>query len=99
VSNGAKSGKRFNLAFKIVLTHQALKSFEKLPLKVKKHVSEVLDALVQTPVPFRSFDVNKLKGFRNTYRIRIGDWRIIYEYDSKARVIIVHDILTRKKAY
>ncbi|MEM2940028.1 MAG: hypothetical protein QW304_00530 [Thermoproteota archaeon] len=50
------------MAFKVVLTRQALKSFEKLPPKIKKRVSEALDALVQTPVPFRSFDVNKLKG-------------------------------------
>jgi mRNA-degrading endonuclease RelE of RelBE toxin-antitoxin system len=60
------------LAFKVVLTRQALKSFEKLPPKIKQHVSEALDALVQTPVPFRSFDINKLKGYRNTYRIRIA---------------------------
>lgn len=65
---------------------------------MKQRVSEALDALVQTPVPFRGF-VNKLKGFRNTYRIRIGNWRIIYGYDSKSKVIIIHDILTRKRSY
>ncbi|MBO3797329.1 MAG: type II toxin-antitoxin system RelE/ParE family toxin [Thermoproteota archaeon] len=87
------------MAFKVVLTRQALKSLEKLPPGMKQRVSEALDTLVQTPVPFRSFDVNKLKGYRNTYRIRIGGWRIIYEYNSKAKVIIVHDILIRKRAY
>ncbi|MBO3842689.1 MAG: type II toxin-antitoxin system RelE/ParE family toxin [Candidatus Brockarchaeota archaeon] len=87
------------MAFKVVLTHQALKSFEKLPPKIKQRVSEALDTLVQTPVPFRSFDVNKLKGYRNTYRIRIGRWRIVYEYDSKTKTIIVHDVLSRERAY
>lgn len=86
------------MAFKVVLTRQALKSFEKLPPKIKQRVSEALDALVQTPVPFRSFDVNKLKGYRNTYRIRVGRWRIVYEYDSKTKVIIVHDVLSRERA-
>ncbi|MEM2172759.1 MAG: type II toxin-antitoxin system mRNA interferase toxin, RelE/StbE family [Thermoproteota archaeon] len=87
------------MAFRVVLTRQALKSFEKLPARIKQRVSEALDALTQTPVPFRSFDVNKLKGYRKAYRIRIGRWRIIYEYDSKTKVIIVHDILPREKAY
>ncbi|MBO3755352.1 MAG: type II toxin-antitoxin system RelE/ParE family toxin [Candidatus Brockarchaeota archaeon] len=69
------------MPFKVVLTRQALKGFEKLPPKIKQRVSEALDVLVRTPVPFKSFDVNKLKDYRNTYVIRVSRWKIVYEYD------------------
>lgn len=87
------------MPYKVILTNRASKSYGKLPQETKHRVSEVLDALSQTPVPFKGFDVSKLKGLRATYRIRIGDWRIIYEYYSNAKMVIVHDILRREKAY
>lgn len=87
------------MPYRVILTARANKSFGKLPHETRQQVSEVLGALSHTPVPFRGFDVNKLKGLGNSYRIRIGDWRVIYEYHSKTKVVIVHDILRREKAY
>lgn len=50
-------------------------------------------------MPFKAFDVKKLKGLRNTYRVRIGDWQVIHEHHPKETVVVVHDILRRAKAY
>jgi mRNA interferase RelE/StbE len=87
------------LPYKVILTNRAAKSYEHLPQETKHRVSEVLDALNETPVPFKSFDVSKLKGFGDTYRIRIGDWRIIYEFYSRKKMVVVHNVLRREKAY
>jgi mRNA interferase RelE/StbE len=47
-----------------------------------------LIALRTDPAPFRRFDVAKLKGYENFYRIRIGDLRIIYEVKWRDRKIL-----------
>jgi len=41
------------------------------------------------PVPFQEHHVKKVSGFTNTYRVRIGDLRIIYELQPKEQIITV----------
>ncbi len=41
----------------------------------------------------------KLKGFENAYRIRVGRLRIIFRFFEKERLILIEDIVPRKKAY
>jgi mRNA interferase RelE/StbE len=45
-----------------------------------------------TPIPLKS----KLSGF---YKLRIGDWRAIYEISKKTKTIYVHKIGHRKDIY
>ncbi|MCS4537494.1 MAG: type II toxin-antitoxin system RelE/ParE family toxin [Thaumarchaeota archaeon] len=87
------------MPYEVVLTGRASKSFRNLPQEVRQQVSVVLGILSQIPVLFVSFDVKKLKGLKDTYRIRRGDWRIIYAYQSQTKIIVVQDILRREKAY
>ena len=42
-------------------------------------------------------DVKRLKAFVPNYRLRVGDWRVLFEVDSTR--IIVHDIRHRSEAY
>ncbi len=42
-------------------------------------------------------DVKRLKAFVPNYRLRVGDWRVLFEVDSER--IIVHDIKHRSEAY
>ncbi len=94
-----KANLRSKLPYRVILTQRAIKSFERLPQETKERVAKVFDALSQTPVPFTTLDVKKLKGLGSAYRIRIGDWRIIYEYYAKTKTIVIDDILRREKAY
>jgi mRNA interferase RelE/StbE len=43
-------------------------------------------------------DVRKLKGHDNLYRLRIGDWRIIFSYAEKA-VILIEEVEPRGDVY
>jgi mRNA interferase RelE/StbE len=43
-------------------------------------------------------DIKKLLGYRNHYRLRVGDFRILFELE-KPRTIRVHGVLHRRKAY
>ena len=42
-------------------------------------------------------DIKKLKGYENSYRLRIGDYRVIYQSDGYT--ILIADVLPRGKAY
>jgi mRNA interferase RelE/StbE len=85
--------------YRVVLTRRATKGLEKAPDHVRKRAVEAIDALQQTFAPVKLFDVKKLKGMDNTFRIRIGDWRIIYELRRKESMIVVLDIASRGRIY
>ncbi len=61
---------------------------------MKERIKYALTKLESFP---DDLDVKKLKGFKNKYRIRVGNYRVIIELQKD--VIIVIDILPRKIAY
>lgn len=78
--------------YHVVLTKRAKKGLDKAPDHFRKRYVEALDALQQTFAPVKLFDVKKLKGYEGTYRIRIGDWRILYEFRKAEDAIVVFEI-------
>jgi len=85
--------------FKVKVKRKAIKNLEQLPKDYRLRVLEVLDRLRTDPIPFRSYDVKKLKGFEDTFGIRLGNLRIVYTIVWSSRTIIVHFIGPRKHAY
>lgn len=75
-----------------MLTSRARKGLEKTPEHVRRRLVGAIDALQQSFAPIKLFDVKKLKGFVDTFRIRIGDWRMIYELRRKEAVIVIFEI-------
>ena len=65
------------------------------PQEVPKIVSTVVE-LVRDPFPHGS---QKLTGSEHTYRIRIGDYRVVYEVLVETRTIVVHRVRHRKDVY
>ncbi|MFM7189701.1 MAG: type II toxin-antitoxin system RelE family toxin, partial [Microcystaceae cyanobacterium] len=43
--------------------------------------------------------VKKLKGYDKTYRIRVGDYRVIYKIEDQEMLILVLSSLHRRDAY
>ncbi|MEM3713065.1 MAG: type II toxin-antitoxin system RelE/ParE family toxin [Thermoproteota archaeon] len=63
------------------------------------HISRIVEAireLAKDPFPSGS---RKLRSTENLYRIRIGDYRIVYEIDGKSKTITIHYIRHRRIAY
>jgi mRNA interferase RelE/StbE len=84
--------------FRVVFTKRAEKSYNGLTQDVQNRCTDIFDELQYSLAPIR-LDVKKLKGHEDTYRIRLGDWRIIYKVDTINKLIVVYDILSRKTAY
>jgi len=85
--------------FKVEAKKRTLKILKRLDEEKKNKIKEVIVTLKNDPVPFRKFDIAKLRGYENTYRIRIGDLRVIYEVNWDEKRILIHFIGPREKAY
>ena len=84
--------------YNVVLTKRAVKNFRKLPEDLQNRCGEMFDALNHSFAPIR-LNVKKLKGYENTYRIRVGSCRIIYKVNKNEKSIVIYGILPRKSAY
>ena len=79
----------------MILTKKAAKGLDKAPDYISERISKAIDTLAESFAPVKSFDVKKLKGMGNSFRIRVGDWRIIYEFKKEESLIIIYEIAPR----
>jgi mRNA interferase RelE/StbE len=82
--------------YQLTISRQASKEFEALPAEVIERVRLKIRALATTPRPTGS---KKLRDTKRTWRIRIGDWRVLYEIDDARKVVDVAAIRHRSQAY
>ncbi len=81
----------------INISRQALKDLEVLPLKVNRKIAATIEELSNDPRPA---GCKKLKGEEETlWRIRIGDYRVIYAVDDTVKIIQIRKIGHRKNIY
>jgi mRNA interferase RelE/StbE len=59
--------------FQVIASQKARKSIKKLPEHYKRRIIELLLIFRENPVPAEYYDIKKLKGYTDTYRVRIGD--------------------------
>jgi mRNA interferase RelE/StbE len=84
--------------FEIVLTREAQKDYEKLDKNAAKRVNRCLDSLRENPLQYPQ--AIPLKGNLSGYfRQRVGDWRVVYNVDTDARVVTILQIAHRSKVY
>ncbi len=83
---------------RVYLKKRALKGLNDLEHDLREKVLEMLDVLEENPIP-RSLDLRKLRGYEDTFRIRIGRIRIVYSIDWESGRIMVHFIGPRERAY
>jgi mRNA interferase RelE/StbE len=74
----------------------ATKELESLPEKVVARVASRIDGLTNSPRPRGA---KKLRGADNLWRIRVGEYRIVYAIDDVANVVEIRVIRHRKDAY
>ena len=80
---------------KIIYTKQARKTLRMMQPKTAKRILTAIEKLAGNP--FRiDLDVKALQ-HREGYRLRIGDWRVIYSQDGL--VLAIEKIAPRGKAY
>jgi mRNA interferase RelE/StbE len=82
--------------FTINIRRQALKQLERIPASFRKKIEKAIDQLAQNPYPH---GCTKLKGEDYLWRIRIGDYRVIYMVAETIRVVEIHAVGHRQSIY
>jgi mRNA interferase RelE/StbE len=74
----------------------AERDLRKLPREVIVRLMELAESLRQAPFPVGS---KKLTGMQNAYRVRSGDYRLIYEVRSNELIIQIVRVGHRREVY
>ena len=82
--------------YKIILKQSARKFLERLPRQIAKDIDSEIISLAKDPLNKKN--VRKLTG-SIFYRLRVGDYRIIFERQDKERTIAILKIGHRKDVY
>lgn len=82
-------------SYNLVIKKSAERELRALPKQDLRRVTERLQGLSRNP---RSLGCEKLSG-RDQYRIRQGDYRIVYAIDDAARVVTLVKIGHRREVY
>jgi len=83
------------MRYRVILPKSAQKQLDRLPDDVARRILARLTELELEPRPS---DVKKLKG-RSAWRIRVGDYRVIYEIHDRECVILVVTAAHRREVY
>ena len=83
------------MKYRVVLPKTVRKALDRLPDEV---VARILDRLAELETNPRPADVKKLKG-RDAWRIRVGDYRVIYEIHDRELQILVITVGNRRDVY
>lgn len=82
--------------YRVEIAPPALRALGALPRKVQDRIRPRIDALAADPRPRRS---EKLEGEESLYRIRMGDYRVIYHVEDDRLVVLVVRVAHRRDAY
>jgi len=84
------------LKYRIEFKRCAVKALKKIPKSDQKRIGDSIDSLSENlPDPATT----KMKGDNPFHRIRVGDYRIIYEIQEDILLIVVLKIGHRKEVY
>ncbi len=82
--------------YRIEVARSALKSLARIPQPYQRRIRDRIRTLATNPRPP---GVKKLRGDLDYYRIRIGDYRVLYTVNDEERVVRIAVIAHRREAY
>ncbi len=80
----------------VKLSKRAVRELESLDIAMKRRVVLKLEELAEDPFPR---GVVKLQGRDGVYRVRVGDYRILYEVAAAERMVLIDKIDHRSGVY
>jgi len=90
--------------YNVIVSKDVIKKAKKfLKAAQRRKLAEFIEALKANPYPKPPYDLKPVKGEKtkktNTYRFRIGDYRVFYTVYWDEKIIIITDIQPRESAY
>ena len=82
--------------YRVLLERAAERDLARLSSEVHDRVIAVIQALATNPRPP---GCRKLAGGKNDWRIRVGDYRVVYEIADEIRIVRVNRVRHRREVY
>ena len=82
--------------YNVFISKRALKSLSKIPKLYRKEIAGNIDRLSNNPRPSGA---KKISGRKKLFRIRVSDYRILYEIFDKEIFVVIIDVGHRKDIY
>ena len=85
------------MSYKVEFTLQAEEDLSRLDKTIAQNIAHKIDWLSQNieniiPAP--------LKGkFKGKYKLRVGDWRVVYSFENSNQIITVYAVRHRSEVY
>lgn len=84
------------MAYTVELSNRAKRDLAALSADLQTRIVKALRKLEENPRPS---GIEKLKGEDNAYRLRVGDYRILYEVHDKVLLVLVVKVGHRREVY
>ena len=84
------------MAFRVEWKKSTCQDLRKLPPSVTERIVEAVEDLAENPFPR---GVEKLSGSEHAYRIRLGDYRVVYEVVTELKLVEIQRVRHRKDVY
>jgi mRNA interferase RelE/StbE len=81
--------------YRLEVSHTAHRQIRKLPAQTQERANQAIARLAEDPRPP---GVKKLVA-REGYRVRVGDYRILYHVDDGAKLVVVYRVMPREDVY
>ena len=83
------------MKYRVVISSRASKELKRLPLSLQERISLAAASLADDPRPHGCL---KMQG-RQSYRIRVGDYRIVYDIHNRIVTVVIIEVGHRKDIY
>ncbi len=83
-------------SYEIQWKHSAEKDLRGIDRQFISRILEAINSLSDDPFPSQH---RKLQGSESSYRIRMGDYRVIYQVDIENKIIVIYHVRHRKDIY
>ncbi|HEX8816011.1 MAG TPA: type II toxin-antitoxin system RelE/ParE family toxin [Terriglobales bacterium] len=84
------------MRYRLEFTTSALREMRALDRQFQRRIADKINALCDEPLPPGS---KKLQGQPDHFRIRVGDYRVIYRLDGSRVVVVIVRVGHRREAY
>lgn len=84
------------MTYQVVVSRPAQRTLRKLDATVARRVEAAIEGLAREPYPR---GVTPLRGYPGVFRLRVGDYRVLYEVADSELIVYVLQVAHRRESY
>jgi mRNA interferase RelE/StbE len=84
------------MSYEVQILPKAARQIKALSVEVRQDISLTIQSLANKPRPI---GVKKLSGEKDIYRVRVGNYRVLYQIVDKVLVVVVVSVGHRREVY